>query len=143
MGTLEQERGVQLDPRLLARMQEVFLSVSVSDRETLETIKTVYDNNRYTLCPHSATAVYALDHLPELHALTEGRSEGKSEGKSGGKSEDRGVGGSRSTLLSEQVAPVVAVLTAHPAKFEDACEAAGVREKRQRERERVSDRERV
>ena len=128
MGTLEQERGVQLDPRLLARMQEVFLSVSVSDRETLETIKTVYDNNRYTLCPHSATAVYALDHLPELHALTEGKSEGKSE--------DRGVGGSRSTLLSEQVAPVVAVLTAHPAEFEDACEAAGVREKRQRERER-------
>jgi threonine synthase len=37
----------------------------VEDREILNTIKRVYDNDGYICCPHTATAFYARQHLKE------------------------------------------------------------------------------
>lgn len=56
-------KRVQLDKLLLQRMHDVFESMSVSDEQTLRTIKEIYESFEYLLCPHSAVAVYAAKTL--------------------------------------------------------------------------------
>jgi threonine synthase len=45
--------GVQLDKKTVERIGESFLSVSVSDEETLKTMKEFKDEFDVVLCPHS------------------------------------------------------------------------------------------
>ena len=45
--------GIQLDAKMVKRIGENFLSVSVSDEQTLETMKELKNDFQFTLCPHS------------------------------------------------------------------------------------------
>ena len=45
--------GIQLDEKMVKRIRENFLSVSVSDEQTLETMKKFKNDFQFTLCPHS------------------------------------------------------------------------------------------
>ena len=45
--------GVQLDAKTVKRIGENFLSVSVSDEQTLKTIKDFRNDFQFLLCPHS------------------------------------------------------------------------------------------
>ena len=92
MTTLEAARGAQLPQPLLASIQEVFVSLSVLDEQTIETMRRIYRETGYCLCPHSAVGVYALEQLE----------------------------------ASLPTAPAICVLTAHPAKFNDAVSRAGI-----------------
>jgi threonine synthase len=63
--------GAKLDSIVLRRIQEVFSSYSVSDAETLATIKEIDEKHNFVLCPHSATSVYAALHpFREMSAAT-------------------------------------------------------------------------
>ena len=55
--------GVRLDPLLVRQIQAVFTSLSVSDMETIDTMRRVFTEHRYTLCPHSAIGYSAADQL--------------------------------------------------------------------------------
>ena len=77
-----------LSAELVAKMQAIFTSYSVSDEDTLRTIATFHARHGFTLCPHSATAVHVATTSPSL-----------------------AVGRPNTTTI--------AVLTAHPDKFED------------------------
>lgn len=97
----EASKGVQLEQSLLSQIQETFLSCTVSDEQTLSTIRDVYEKYNVMLCPHSAIAVYAARTVyPNLvpSAAT--------------------PKGTISTPVTS--APAICVLTAHPAKFQ-AC----------------------
>ena len=97
MTTLEATRAVSLPPPLLATIQRVFLSCAVDDAATLRTMRQVHDESGgYLLDPHSAIGVHALDADPAVRAAT---------------------AGARATVV---------VLTAHPAKFDEAVAQAGV-----------------
>lgn len=52
-------QGVQLPEDLVTSIQEVFDSLSVSDEDTLATIRAVYDKFGMEICPHSAIGVHA------------------------------------------------------------------------------------
>lgn len=52
-------KGCQLDPQIVARIQETFLSISVSDADTLSTIREMKEKHDILLCPHSAISVFA------------------------------------------------------------------------------------
>lgn len=54
--------GVQLDGLIVSRMHEHFVSCSVSDAETLQTMKEMNDQHGILLCPHSAIGVNAATH---------------------------------------------------------------------------------
>ena len=54
--------GVTLDPAIVQAIQEVFLSCAVTDEQTLETMKTFYEQHHFLLCPHSAISVYGALH---------------------------------------------------------------------------------
>lgn len=87
----EGARGVVLDSIIVQRMQEHFISCSVSDEQTLSTIRKVKNQYGILLCPHSAVGVY--------------------------------VGQNKFETIIEENA-TVCVLTAHPAKFEEAVKEA-------------------
>lgn len=109
MRALETTRGVQLDELLVRRLGEVFLSVAVSDEDTIATMRDVHERHQYTLCPHSATAVFAAA-SPRLQAQLR-------ETTTGTQLRAAGAGSRRADRQ-------VCVLTAHPAKFEDAVKRA-------------------
>lgn len=52
-------KGCQLDPKIVTRIQETFLSISVSDANTLNTIQEMKEKHNILLCPHSAISVFA------------------------------------------------------------------------------------
>jgi len=54
---------VSLDSETLFSIRKGFQSVSVSDEETLEIIREIYENHRYLLDPHGAVAVCAAKKL--------------------------------------------------------------------------------
>lgn len=85
----------RLDPLLVTKIQETFDSLVVSDAQTLETIQSLYQTHEVLLCPHSAVGAYAAQTLQE--------------------------GGVLDTPVPDaDHTPIVCVLTAHPAKFEDS-----------------------
>jgi threonine synthase len=100
--TAAQSRRAQRLPRaLLDAVQAAFLSVAISDEETcMQMAATHASAGGYTLDPHSAVGVRAASMPTVREALKQ-----------------RAGGGAH---------PVVCVLTAHPAKFEDACARAGI-----------------
>lgn len=51
--------GAKLDPLLVHHIQELFLSCSVSDAETLGTMCMIERQSGFSLCPHSAIGVHA------------------------------------------------------------------------------------
>jgi threonine synthase len=55
-------QGVILDPIVLAKIKTLFVSISVSDEQTLNTISSVRVSSGIELCPHSAIGVYAASH---------------------------------------------------------------------------------
>lgn len=57
--------GVQLPADVLASIQSLFQSVSVSDEDTLRTIRQVYDEHQVEICPHSAVGVCAARTVPD------------------------------------------------------------------------------
>jgi len=138
MTSFERDRKVQLSPRLLDKLQEVFLSTTVSDENTLDTMKSAYEEYKYTLCPHSATAVYALK-LPEVRRISlkpaprpqafpsnvsnASDVDVKQTQHGDFKSEHDSSG---TAAMDSHRGPVIAVLTAHPAKFEETLIAAGI-----------------
>eukprot|EP00595_Chromulina_sp_UTEXLB2642_P002682 CAMPEP_0196762716 /NCGR_PEP_ID=MMETSP1095-20130614/2619_1 /TAXON_ID=96789 ORGANISM="Chromulina nebulosa, Strain UTEXLB2642" /NCGR_SAMPLE_ID=MMETSP1095 /ASSEMBLY_ACC=CAM_ASM_000446 /LENGTH=363 /DNA_ID=CAMNT_0042114333 /DNA_START=246 /DNA_END=1334 /DNA_ORIENTATION=+ len=61
---------VQLDSIIVNRLQETFLSCSVSDDSTLKMINEFYINYQVVLCPHSAIGVYASQYVFK-HILTD------------------------------------------------------------------------
>lgn len=54
--------GAKLDSIILARIQAIFSSYSVSDAQTLEAMANAAEAHNIILCPHSATAVFAALH---------------------------------------------------------------------------------
>ena len=97
----EQRRAEPLPPAVLAAVRDIFLSTSVSDEQTCRTMADVHAaSGGYTLDPHSAVGVCAA-RLPAVRRAL-------------------------STSAEHAAAPVVCVLTAHPAKFADACRKAGI-----------------
>lgn len=63
--------GVQLPEDVLHEVQEIFQSISVSDEDTINTIRAIYEEHGVELCPHSAIGVYAGLHLPSVAGLTQ------------------------------------------------------------------------
>ena len=61
--------GAQLDLLLQKRIREAFLSVTVSDAETLGTMQAVFQDEGYTLCPHSAIGYCAALRLTRQGTL--------------------------------------------------------------------------
>ena len=61
----KQTGSVQFDTATHAQIKEGFLSHSVSDEETLATIKEVYESEKYLLDPHGAVSVAAAFFLKE------------------------------------------------------------------------------
>ena len=102
MRAAQARRPERLPPELLARIQAVFLSCAVDDAQTCATMAAVHrESGGLVLDPHSAVGVHAARDPAVRTAL---RAEA---GRAG-------------------APPVCVVLTAHPAKFEDACVRAGV-----------------
>ena len=80
----------QLDPGDVNRIHQIFTSYSVSDEQTIEAIAMIHESHQILLCPHSATAVYAV-----LYPF-------------------------RDRIAEEHAATTISVITAHPCKFEKA-----------------------
>ena len=59
----ENALGIQLDPLIVHKIQQIFLSISVSDENTLNTMKSFYEINNILLCPHSAIGIYAATNI--------------------------------------------------------------------------------
>ena len=107
MGAVEANRkrpGISLDPLLLRRLQQTFRTTSVSDEETLHAMQKLWKRTGYVACPHSACAIYAAEAM--------------------GLSGTGGTFGGNTSESNGSNVPAVCVLTAHPAKFEDAVAAA-------------------
>lgn len=60
MTEFEQNRGVQLGNILLEKLQDIFTAIAVSDTDTLATIRKVFRENQYILCPHSAMYIFII-----------------------------------------------------------------------------------
>ncbi|MFV0381319.1 MAG: threonine synthase [Breznakia sp.] len=60
MMDLKQMGCYKIEPEVLANMQKDFLWGCANDQETLDTIQKVYENERYVLDPHTATAYKVL-----------------------------------------------------------------------------------
>lgn len=54
----------------LARAREDFLSATVTEAQTLETIKNFFDVHKYVLCPHTAVGIHAAEQLERLTRQT-------------------------------------------------------------------------
>ena len=95
----QERRAEALPAHLLGLVRETFVSCAVSDEQTCATMAAVYNESGLTIDPHSAVGVSAARsrHIQEALRKPTG-----------------------------PPAPVCCVLTAHPAKFEDACARAGV-----------------
>ena len=120
MATLEADRAVALPPPLLHAVQDTFVSCAVSDAQTLQTMREVWAADGYALDPHSAIGVHALRTTPRTEPTLWIR-------YSGG----MGLGVHaldhvESVRAACEGGRVVCVLTAHPAKFEEAVAAAGL-----------------
>lgn len=70
MGAMERQfrmeegaTGVQLPEDVLASIQEIFQSRSISDADTLATIREVYTDYQIEVCPHSAVGICAARNL--------------------------------------------------------------------------------
>lgn len=83
---------ILLDKEILQAVQQIFCSCSVSDENTVLTIREIYREYGYALCPHSAVGVFAAQHVFKS--------------------------------LTPPNVPIVCVLTAHPAKFDETYTAA-------------------
>lgn len=104
LGELEEKGGFTLDGELLTRVQSDFAAARVDDEETLRTIREVHEQTGYLLDPHSATGYRA------------GQDYARNHGQDGvpmpnGVSMQNGV-------------PMIAMATAHPAKFSGAIRQA-------------------
>lgn len=88
------EHRVQLPPTISSAVQQIFFSYSCSDEETLDTIRRFHTEHAFVLCPHSATAVHVVQNTMPP--------------KKGDATDET----------------IIAVLTAHPDKFEDTVERA-------------------
>ena len=101
MSTFESTGVLQMPEELLHRAREVFGSHATSENEIVATMSTLYREEKYLVCPHTATAVAGLQaYAASLSA---------------------GV----SPSLSPDTPPVhVCLATAHPAKFELAVQRA-------------------
>eukprot|EP01038_Epipyxis_sp_PR26KG_P006735 gene6735-9229_t len=63
----KEAKGVQLDSIIVNRIKETFLSCSIDDNRTMQTISEFYSKYKYLLCPHSAIGVCAgLNNFYEL-----------------------------------------------------------------------------
>lgn len=66
MREFQQHEALKLDPDTLRAVQEGYQSVSVSDPQTVQTIRDTFDHNRgYLLDPHTAVAVAAANLLKD------------------------------------------------------------------------------
>jgi threonine synthase len=63
METFERTGQAIFDAETMAEYRKGFLSKSISDEQTLKTIKNVFDEEYYLLDPHGAVAVAAADQL--------------------------------------------------------------------------------
>ena len=63
METFERTGQVIFNAETMAEYRKGFLSKSISDEQTLKTIKNVFDEEHYLLDPHGAVAVAAADQL--------------------------------------------------------------------------------
>ena len=54
---------IQIPLNIVHKLQTIFKSTSVSDEQTLQTIRDVYEHKSLFLCPHSAVAVFAAQHV--------------------------------------------------------------------------------
>ena len=102
MRAAQERKSAVLPAWLLERVQRTFLSCAVSDAQTCDTMAAVHREAGVILDPHSAVGVWAARAKHVRAAL------------------QQGMGGNVAQ------APVCVVLTAHPAKFDEACRKAGV-----------------
>ncbi len=67
MKTFQEKEEVQLDPETYERVRSGFMSIAISDKVTLSTIKETFEKYDYLLDPHGAVAVAAAKQLrPDL-----------------------------------------------------------------------------
>ncbi|KAI9596965.1 threonine synthase-like protein [Syncephalis fuscata] len=96
--SLKSHNGFQVDEETVANAAKTFLSVMVSNDETLETIRSWYERSAkengapYVLDPHTAVGVKAVEKLRAERSDCDG--------------------------------PIICLSTAHPAKFDEAVEKA-------------------
>ena len=101
MSTFESTGVLQVPEDLLHRAREVFGSHATSEKVIVATMSTLYHEEKYLVCPHTATAVVGLQAYAAILSA--------------------GV----SPSLSPDKPPVhVCLATAHPAKFELAVQRA-------------------
>ena len=65
MNQFEKTGQVEFDSQTIKSYREGFLSISVNDIETINTIKSLYEKERYLLDPHGAVAISAANKLKE------------------------------------------------------------------------------
>lgn len=101
MHTFETTAVLRVSGDVLRRAQKDFNSHATSEEEMLAIMNAMYRNEKYLVCPHTATAVVGLQAYVAAHAVS-------------------------SVPSSEQsVRPVhVCLATAHPAKFDHAVQLA-------------------
>ena len=65
MNQFEETGQVEFDSETKKSYREGFLSISVNDKETISTIKSLYEKEKYLLDPHGAVAISAANKLKE------------------------------------------------------------------------------
>jgi len=65
INTFEQTGSLQFDEKTYQTYASGFLSTSINDEETLQTIKEIYQTENYLLDPHSAVAVCTANKLAD------------------------------------------------------------------------------
>jgi threonine synthase len=65
-------RIMELFHQQIADLKKVISSVSITDAQTKETIKTVYETHHYLLDPHGAVGYHALEQYLEKHSDQKG-----------------------------------------------------------------------
>ena len=103
MSQLETTGGLELEQDQVQSLQSQIWSHSVSQENILETMRRYHADHAYLPCPHTATALYAMDRFLATPAAQ------KRLFPNGG-----------------PLPPIVCLATATPAKFPDVVEKAGL-----------------
>jgi len=104
MNTFESTGVLRVPEELMRRAREVFGSHATSEEEIVATMSTLYRDEKYLVCPHTATAVAGLQAYAPTGTLIDSDSASHS--------------------LPHTVPVQVCLATAHPAKFDLAVQRA-------------------
>jgi threonine synthase len=126
MSAFESTGKLTITGKKLELARQDFLSARVDTAQTLDTIKTYYNEHKYMLCPHSAVGVCAVHQLKLLltHHPTTTTTITVDEGKTDNNGNSSAKNNCDDDLNQSRCNKVVCLATAHFAKFPDACKRA-------------------